>query len=537
MDNIRTFLQRGLLLPTSLRWLPALLFLVALCPATLVACGDGGGSTELPSNEEFTAGTSERVQMPQGAELTTEEYAEAMEEIAASREEEIEVAGEGVLFGALFSADTVERIGSLETSETWSDEDVEFAKDFAETMLRALTSLFSDFLRITRDSLDEMSSLEPPEHLSDLHGNYVATSREVLQLAQEFVDGIQDTDTNVENQEQLASFFEAVDSLESGPSDAEDLGERAERACLELEDQLEAELERDVNICDAEAADATSAEPALEPAPTAAALEPAITPTRELIPAPDSTSAETDREALIALYNATDGPNWTNNNNWLSDEPIGEWYGVETEDGRVVGLALSENGLNGEIPPVLGQLFNLEYLELDTNQLSGNIPPELGRLSHLFVLVLHSNDLSGEIPTELGQLSDLVWLDLYTNQLSGNIPPELGRLSYLEGLVLDDNRLSGEIPAELGQLSNLEHLPLFGNNLTGAIPAELGQLSRLDYLDLSDNDLTGEIPAELGQLSLLTGLYLAGNELSGCVPDALGDVEGNDIEELGLPFC
>ena len=40
------------------------------------------------------------------------------------------------------------------------------------------------------------------------------------------------------------------------------------------------------------------------------------------------TSPETDREALVALYNATGGPNWDGNNNWLSDVPSGEWEGV-----------------------------------------------------------------------------------------------------------------------------------------------------------------------------------------------------------------
>ena len=35
-----------------------------------------------------------------------------------------------------------------------------------------------------------------------------------------------------------------------------------------------------------------------------------------------------DRAALMALYNATDGPNWVDNTNWLTDAPLGEWYGV-----------------------------------------------------------------------------------------------------------------------------------------------------------------------------------------------------------------
>ena len=47
-------------------------------------------------------------------------------------------------------------------------------------------------------------------------------------------------------------------------------------------------------------------------------------------------SDETDREALVALYNATDGENWNRNANWLSDAPLWEWDGVTISDyGRV----------------------------------------------------------------------------------------------------------------------------------------------------------------------------------------------------------
>ena len=71
-----------------------------------------------------------------------------------------------------------------------------------------------------------------------------------------------------------------------------------------------------------------------------------------------------DRAALVALYNATDGPNWVNNGNWLSDEPLGEWYGVTTDGGgRVTSIYLNTNQLIGEIPPELGSLSNLQRLE------------------------------------------------------------------------------------------------------------------------------------------------------------------------------
>ena len=45
------------------------------------------------------------------------------------------------------------------------------------------------------------------------------------------------------------------------------------------------------------------------------------------LPTLAQTSTETDRNALVTLYNATKGPNWRNNEKWLSDVPIGEWSG------------------------------------------------------------------------------------------------------------------------------------------------------------------------------------------------------------------
>ncbi|MCY3737063.1 MAG: hypothetical protein OXG13_11710 [Gemmatimonadaceae bacterium] len=129
-----------------------------------------------------------------------------------------------------------------------------------------------------------------------------------------------------------------------------------------------------------------------------------------------------DSTVLVLLYQDLDGPNWANHDNWLSDAPAGEWYGVTVNrSGRGVrGLSLSGNDLRGTIPPELGNLSDLESLDLSDNRLRGSIPSELGRLSNLESL------------------------DLSNNQLEGVIPAELGRLRYLQRLGLDGNsRLNG----------------------------------------------------------------------------------------------
>ena len=254
------------------------------------------------------------------------------------------------------------------------------------------------------------------------------------------------------------------------------------------------------------------------------------------------------RDALVALYNATAGPNWKNSENWLTDAPIGEWYGVSTNSaGVVTGLDLTDNGLIGELPPQLGNLLDLRRLQLNYNELSGSIPAELGTLSHLADLYLAGNRLTGPIPPVLANLRSLSRLWLGYNDLTGSIPPELGNLP-LSFLALHNNRLTGPIPTELtgvrelrqlwlwenelsgtippglGKLDNLRDLLLRENALGGAIPPEFAELTELRQLSLSDNQLTGPIPAGLGRLRHLETLWLGGNSLEGPIPPELGDL-------------
>ena len=116
-----------------------------------------------------------------------------------------------------------------------------------------------------------------------------------------------------------------------------------------------------------------------------------------------------DREALEALYRATEGPNWQANTNWTSDEPLDTWYGVTTDGrGRVTRVELPVNNLSGQVPgqdldrdvPIVGLLANLEVLDLNSNALSGTIPAALGKFE-LNVLDLRYNNFSGSIPDDL----------------------------------------------------------------------------------------------------------------------------------------
>ena len=243
-----------------------------------------------------------------------------------------------------------------------------------------------------------------------------------------------------------------------------------------------------------------------------------------------------ERDALVALYNSTDGANWTDNTGWLGEAGTEcSWFGVRcyADSGKSVSnLFFWQNGLNGTIPSELGNLSNLTNLHLGSNSLTGTIPSELGNLTKLGQILLFSNSLTGGIPSELGNLANLTYLQLSNNSLSGSIPSELGNLTNLISLYLHSNTLSGSIPSELGNLTNLTILYLYSNSLSGSIPSELGNLTNLTALALNVNSLTGSIPSELGNLTNLNNLDLTSNSLSGSIPSELGNL--TNLTDLSL---
>ena len=215
------------------------------------------------------------------------------------------------------------------------------------------------------------------------------------------------------------------------------------------------------------------------PAPTATP-----SPTPIPTPVPPVGSVASDRAALVALYNATNGTGWSSSYNWLSDEPLDDWSGVNTDKyGRVTELHLGGRRLEGTLPSELGNLTELHYLLLYDNSIVGPIPSELGNLTKLTYLNLSYNRLVGTIPSELGNLTKMLELYLNNNKLTGTIPSELGNLIYLTNVNLGNNSLSGSIPSSLGNLLGLETLNLQYNNLSGVIPSTLRNLNVRVYLE------------------------------------------------------
>ena len=186
-------------------------------------------------------------------------------------------------------------------------------------------------------------------------------------------------------------------------------------------------------------------------------------------------SLEDDWRALVELYKATGGANWTENSNWSTsaDSPpnaydLNDWYGVtvDMEEERVSHLRLLENNLEGHIPAEIGNLTKLKRLDV------------------------HTNKLAGEIPPELWNLTELTWLDLGSNSgLTGEIPPEVGNLTDLKILGMNNSLVYGEVPMEIGNLTKLEHVGIERNQLTGMLPHSMTNLARLKYFAFHGQEL------------------------------------------------
>ncbi|KAF8030736.1 LOW QUALITY PROTEIN: hypothetical protein BT93_D0043 [Corymbia citriodora subsp. variegata] len=196
-------------------------------------------------------------------------------------------------------------------------------------------------------------------------------------------------------------------------------------------------------------------------------------------------------------------------------------------------FSVGMNLMFGEIPGEIGNLLNLQRLNMYLNQFSGEVPSNFGNLQNLAILQLGNNNLRGTIPTPLGNLTELTRLSLYHNNFHGQIPSHISKCQSLQYLDLSSNNLSGTIPPQLIGLSSITIiLNLSDNRLSGVLPKEVGNLRTLATLDISNNMLVGEIPNSLGDCTGLTSLRMGGNFFHGSIPQSIKSLGG--IEELDL---
>ncbi|KAJ7968162.1 Receptor-like kinase [Quillaja saponaria] len=155
-------------------------------------------------------------------------------------------------------------------------------------------------------------------------------------------------------------------------------------------------------------------------------------------------------------------------------------------------------------------------VDLGNANLSGQLVPQLGQLPNLQYLELYSNNISGKIPEELGNLTNLVSLDLYLNRLTGGMPVTLGNLKKLRFLRLNNNSLSGTIPLSLTAVDSLQVLDLSHNQLTGDIPVN-GSFTLFTPISFKDNPLNSQKVSPPPPLTPTPPASASGNRETGAI--------------------
>ena len=274
----------------------------------------------------------------------------------------------------------------------------------------------------------------------------------------------------------------------------------------------------------------------------------------------DSVKLLTDREILMKIYEAMNGPEWDNTygRDWGSDEPIEDWNGVGVNDeGRVNVLFMHDSNVRGLIPAEIGGLTELSFLnihmscsiqeertvfpnltnlvnlkKLEMNGFGGAIPENIGQLTKLQYLSL--NGFEGEIPESICELAELEELILETdNQPVGAVPDCIGRLSKLKKLFIEyKTETEGEIkqanakfPESIWDLTNLEMLSLCSlSNTGGPIPGDkVSKMTNLIHIKIADCGISGRIPVEFFESGKLMGLRINKNKLTGSIPSEIGN--------------
>ena len=232
---------------------------------------------------------------------------------------------------------------------------------------------------------------------------------------------------------------------------------------------------------------------------------------------------ETDlREALIKLYQSTNGDNWTDYTNWCSDKPIEEWYGVTCLDNGKYQLDLSNNNLTGKIEQTFpddliylhcyeNQLTSLDVsactslvkLNCQNNQLTSL---NVSGCTSLWVLQCYNNQLTS---LEVSGCTSLEWLICYNNQLTSL---DVSACTSLVRLNCANNQLPS---LDVSGCTSLEELSCYINQLTSLNVSDCTSLVRLDCHD-------NQLPSlDVSGCTSLLGLscyenQLASLDVSGC---------------------
>lgn len=163
-----------------------------------------------------------------------------------------------------------------------------------------------------------------------------------------------------------------------------------------------------------------------------------------------------ERTALEAIYRDAAGSGWTHSDNWCSDRPLDEWYGVATDaQGHVTELRLPHNNLRGAIAHEIADLTHLRILDMSHNELESDLVRELPYDGII------RPDYWDYYRCDLDDMKQLETVDLSHNRLysSSGLLPAFKNMDALQRVDLSYNRLECQIGSSTWK-------PLFENGRT-----------------------------------------------------------------------
>lgn len=192
----------------------------------------------------------------------------------------------------------------------------------------------------------------------------------------------------------------------------------------------------------------------------------------------------TECQALVELYDATEGDAWVGHVGWLTSTSPCSWQGITCNSGHITHIDLTDNNMIGKLPGAIQKLSKLQMLNLSYNQLT-HLPDSFGQLTSLKELYLYTNKLAS-LPDSFGNLKSLSYLDMYDNGIK-KLPKSFANLTSIAYIDLYGNKLE-ELPEDIGKLQALRFLGL-ANNRIKKLPAGITQLPNLTELRLDNNCL------------------------------------------------
>ncbi|WJX42566.1 Protein STRUBBELIG-REPTOR FAMILY 5 [Trifolium repens] len=215
-----------------------------------------------------------------------------------------------------------------------------------------------------------------------------------------------------------------------------------------------------------------------------------------------------DVAALNVMYTSLNSPSQLSDWKSSGGDPCGDsWEGIKCSGSSVTEIDLSDFGLSGSMGYQLSSLTSVTYFDLSNNNLKGQIPYQLPPNAR--TIDLSKNEFSGSIPYSIGQMKDLNSLNLAHNQLNNELGDMFKSLTKLKQLDVSFNSLSGNLPQSLKSLTSLKKIHLQNNKFSGSINV-LANLP-LDDVNVENNKFTGWIPEELKEIN---NLQTGGNSWS-----------------------